>query len=92
MNKPTKPEALIVKEAREMLVSGFNYVIQETGISMIALEPIVKDLYNEVAQNATHATTEAEKRYQEELKAYEKAQIPTKPATETPKETEIIDN
>lgn len=76
MNKPTKPEALIVKEAREMLISGFNYVIQETGISMIALEPIVKDLYNEVAQNAAHETAAAERQYQEELKAFEKAQTP----------------
>lgn len=80
--KPTKPEALIIKEAREMLINGFNYVIQETGISMIALEPIVKDLYNEVAQNAAHATAEAERQYQEELKAFEDAQVPTKPATE----------
>ena len=76
MNKPTKPEALIVKEAREMLISGFNYVIQETGISMIALEPIVKDLYNEVAQNAAHETAAAERQYQEELKAFEEAQTP----------------
>lgn len=86
MNKPTKPEALIIKEAREMLINGFNYVIQETGISMIALEPIVKDLYNEVAQNAAHATAEAERQYQEELKAFEDAQVPTEPATE------VIDN
>ena len=76
MNKPTKPEALIVKEARDMLINGFNYVIQETGISMIALEPIVKDLYNEVAQNAAHETAAAERQYQEELKAFEEAQTP----------------
>ena len=76
MNKPTKPEALIVKEARDMLVNGFNYVIQETGISMIALEPIVKDLYNEVAQNAAQETAAAERQYQEELKAFEEAQTP----------------
>lgn len=76
MNKPTKPEALIIKEAREMLINGFNYVIQETGISMIALEPIVKDLYNEVAQSAAHATAEAERQYQEALKAFEKTQTP----------------
>lgn len=86
MNKPTKPEALIIKEAREMLISGFSYVIQETGISMIALEPIVKDLYNEVAQNAARATAEAEKQYREELKAFENTQQPEEPLTE------IIDN
>ena len=79
MNKPTKPEALIIKEAREMLINGFNYVIQETGISMIALEPIVKDLYNEVAQNAARVTAEAERQYQEELKAFEEAQTPKEP-------------
>ena len=82
MNKPTKPikpEALVVKEARDMLVNGFNYVIQETGISMIALEPIVKDLYNEVAQNAAHETAAAERKYQEELKAFEEAQTPKEP-------------
>lgn len=82
MNKPTKPEALIIKEAREMLINGFNYVIQETGISMVALEPIVRDLYNEVAQNAARATAEAEKQYQEELKAFENAQMPEEPVTE----------
>ena len=86
MNKPTKPEALIVKEAREMLINGFNYVIQETGISMVALEPIVKDLYNEVAQNAAHATAEAERQYQEQLKAFEEAQTP-----EDPEVTEVVD-
>lgn len=86
MNKPTKPEALIVKEAREMLYSGFNYVIQDTGISMIALEPIIKDLYTEVAQKAAFLTAEAKKQYQEELKAYEEAQMPKEPATE------VIDN
>ena len=86
MNKPTKPEALIVKEARDMLINGFNYVIQETGISMIALEPIVKDLYNEVAQNAAHATAEAERHYQEALKAFENAKMPEEPATE------VVDN
>lgn len=74
MNKPTKPEALVVKEARNMLINAFNYVIQETGISMIALEPIVKDLYTEVAQNAAQITAEAEKQYQQELKAFEEAQ------------------
>lgn len=76
MNKPTKPEALVIKEARNMLINAFNYVIQETGISMIALEPIVKDLYNEVAQNAAQITAEAEKQYQQELKAFEEAQTP----------------
>lgn len=83
MNKPTKPEALIVKEAREMLQTGFNYVIQETGISMTALEPIIKDLYIEVSQKAAFLAAEAKRQYQEELKAYEEAQIPKEPATET---------
>lgn len=86
MNKPTKPEALIVKEAREMLVNGVNYVIQETGISMIALEPIMKDLYNEVASNAARETAEAERQYQEQLKAFEEVQTPAEPTAE------VIDN
>ena len=83
--KPIKPEALVVKEARNMLINAFNYVIQETGISMIALEPIVKDLYNEVAQNAVQETAAAEKQYEEELKAFEEAQTP-----EEPEVTEVV--
>ena len=76
MEKPIKPQALVVKEAREMLINGVNYTIQETGISFYDLEPIIQDLYNEVASNAARELNEAEQKYQAEMKAYEEAQTP----------------
>lgn len=80
MEKPIKPEAIAIKEAREMLINGINYTIQETGISFHALEPIIKDLYNEVAANAGQELAEAEKKYQEEMAAYEAANTPAEEA------------
>lgn len=76
MEKPIKPEALAIKEARQMLINGVNYTIQETGISFHALEPIMKDIYNEVLANANKELADAEKKYQEEMAAYEAANTP----------------
>ena len=88
MNKPVKPEVLVNKEAREMLINGVNYIIQETGIRFSALESIIKDIYEEVGRNAQAEFEAAAKQYEEELKAYEEET--NTPAEERPVEPEVI--
>lgn len=73
---PIKPQALIVKEAKEMLINGINYTIQQTQIPFYELEPIMKDLYDEVRANALQEQQQAEAQYKAELEAFEKENTP----------------
>lgn len=73
MTKPKRPEAVAAKDARDMLIYAVNYAIQETGIKFCALEVIMRDLYNEVAQNAARELKEAEEQYKKEMEAFEAA-------------------
>lgn len=63
----TKPDIIIENEARQMIVNGINYTIQQTGISMFRLEPILKDMYNEVKAQAKQEYTNLQAQYEREV-------------------------
>lgn len=64
-----KPDIIIETEARQMISNGVNYTIQQTGISMLRLEPIVRELYNEIKQAADAEYKQIQAAYEQELKA-----------------------
>ena len=64
-----KPDIIIETEARQMISNGVNYTIQQTGISMLRLEPIVRELYNEIEQAADAEYKQIQAAYEQELKA-----------------------
>lgn len=75
----TKPDIIIENEARQMIANGINYTIQQTGISMLRLEPILKEMYNEVKAQAEQEYANLQAQYEREV-AEEAA------AAETPKD------
>lgn len=75
----TKPDIIIENEARQMIANGINYTIQQTGISMLRLEPILKEMYNEVKVQAEQEYANLQAQYEREV-AEEAA------AAETPKD------
>ena len=74
-----KPDIMIENEARQMIANGINYTIQQTGISMLRLEPILKEMYNEVKAQAEQEYANLQAQYEREV-AEEAA------AAETPKD------
>lgn len=68
-----KPDIIIEAEARQMIANGVNYTIQQTGISMIRLEPILKEIYNEVQAQAQKEYAEIQQQYEQEVAAEEAA-------------------
>lgn len=75
----TKPDIIIENEARQMIANGINYTIQQTGISMLRLEPILKEMYNEVK-------VQAEQEYANLQAQYEREVVEEAAAAETPKD------
>ena len=75
----TKPDIIIENEARQMIANGINYTSQQTGISMLRLEPILKEMYNEVKVQAEQEYANLQAQYEREV-AEEAA------AAETPKD------
>lgn len=75
----TKPDIIIENEARQMIANGINYTIQQTGIPMLRLEPILKEMYNEVKVQAEQEYANLQAQYEREV-AEEAA------AAETPKD------
>lgn len=62
-----KPDIIIENEARQMIANGINYTIQQTGISMLRLEPILKEMYNEVKVQAEQEYANLQAQYEREV-------------------------
>jgi len=62
-----KPDIIIENEARQMIANGINYTIQQTGISMLRLEPILKEMYNEVKVQAEKEYADLQAQYEREV-------------------------
>lgn len=67
MNKPAN---LIVEETKEELVK----VINESGLPPFLVEPILKDIYNQVTVLKQKELEESKKSYEESLKKEKEAQ------------------
>lgn len=59
-NKKQKPLSLLIEEARENITNAIN----DTGLNPVLLEPIIKELYNEIR-------ILKEKQYQMDLEQYQ---------------------
>ena len=64
-----KPEIIIENEARQMIANGINYTIQQTGIAMYRLEPIIKAVYTEVKAQADQELAQIQAQYEQEVQA-----------------------
>lgn len=71
MNAPTKPTVVAKEEARTTLVSTINDIISIHQLPFFVLEPIVKDIYNEIARKAELEYKQAEQQYKTELAEWE---------------------
>lgn len=67
MNKPAN---ILVEETKEELVK----VINESGLPPFLVEPILKDIYNQVTVLKQKELEESKKSYEEELKKEKEAQ------------------
>ena len=67
MNAPHKPIVIAKEEARTSLVSTINDIISVYQLPFFILEPIVKDVYNEIARKAELEYKQAYEQYQIEL-------------------------
>lgn len=67
MNTPIKPIIIAKEEARVELVSVVNDIISTYQLPFFILEPIVKDVYNEIARKAELEYKQAYEQYQIEL-------------------------
>lgn len=63
-----KPADLIVEETKEKLAK----VINESGLPPFLLEPLIKDLYNQISFLKQKELEKSKKDYQESLKKEEK--------------------
>ena len=64
----TKPANLIIEETKENLVK----VINESGLPPFLLEPILKDLYNQINILKQQELEQSKKQYEDSLKREEK--------------------
>lgn len=64
----TKPDIVMEHEVRATLANGINYTIQQTGISMLRLAPIIKELYLEIQAQAEQEYQEIKAKYEKEVK------------------------
>lgn len=69
-NKATiaKPIAVIIKEAQETIISAIN----ETKLNPVILEPIIKEIYLTVQQNANNEYIREKNEYEAALAQAEK--------------------
>lgn len=67
MDTPIKPIIIAKEEARVELVSVVNDIISTYQLPFFILEPIVKDVYNEIARKAELEYKQAYEQYQIEL-------------------------
>ena len=67
MNTPIKPIIIAKEEVRVELVSVINDIISTYQLPFFILEPIVKDVYNEIARKAELEYKQAYEQYQIEL-------------------------
>ena len=68
-NTINKPISLILEESKKTIVDAIN----STGLPMTLLEMIVRDLYNEVRQNALYQYESEKKEYERTLAEQMKA-------------------
>ena len=64
----TKPANLIIEETKENLVK----VINESGLPPFLVEPILKDLYNQISILKQQELEQSKKQYEDSLKQEEK--------------------
>ncbi len=64
----TKPANLIIEETKENLVK----VINESGLPPFLLEPVLKDLYNQISILKQQELEQSKKQYEDSLKQEEK--------------------
>lgn len=64
----TKPANLIIEETKENLVK----VINESGLPPFLLEPVLKDLYNQINILKQQELEQSKKQYEDSLKQEEK--------------------
>lgn len=67
MDTPIKPIIIAKEEARVELVSVVKDIISTYQLPFFILEPIVKDVYNEIARKAELEYKQAYEQYQIEL-------------------------
>ena len=60
----TKPANLIIEETKENLVK----VINESGLPPFLLEPVLKDLYNQISILKQQELEQSKKQYEDSLK------------------------
>ena len=82
MNVPTKPIVVAKEEARTTLISTINDVISIHKLPFFVLEPIIKDIYNEIARKAEIEYKQAEQQYKTELTEWEMFQSANEPKSE----------
>ena len=82
MNAPHKPIVIAKEEARTSLVSTINDIISIYQLPFFILEPIMKDIYNEVARKADLEYKQANEQYKIELAEWEMSMSASEPKSE----------
>ena len=82
MNAPHKPIVVAKEEARTSLVSTINDIISVYQLPFFILEPIMKDIYNEVVRKADLEYKQANEQYKTKLAEWEMSMSANEPKSE----------
>lgn len=66
---PDKPLSVYIQDAKQSIISAVN----STGLHITLVEMIMKELYNEIKQQADATYSHETQRYENELLQYERA-------------------
>lgn len=76
MNAPIKPIAVAAAEAKHTIIKCINDLIQENNLPFFVLEPIMKDLYEEVRANMIQEQNTATEQYNRAMSDYQASIAP----------------